>query len=157
MATAALITTLRDELALLDSLVELMKQEQQMLVAADTDALALLTPRKDAAIAQLAALAKQRHQQLGAAGFPAREAGMETWLDNSKDAAANADWQQVLARTRDAKELNRVNGMLITKQLTHNQNLINAMRTPAGGSEAGVYGPSGQAAPMGPSRRFVVG
>ena len=157
MATAALITTLRDELALLDSLVELMKQEQQLLVAADTDALALLTPRKDAAIAQLAALAKQRHQQLGAAGFPAREAGMETWLDNSKDAAANAEWQQMLARTRDAKELNRVNGMLITKQLTHNQNLINAMRTPAGGSEAGVYGPSGQAAPMGPSRRFVIG
>ena len=157
MATASPITTLAEEFALLDSLVELLKQEQQMLVSADTDALSELTPRKDQAIAQLAALSKQRHQHLGDAGFAAREAGMEAWLDSCKDAAASAAWQQVLDRTRVAKELNRVNGMLITKHLTHNQSLINAMRTPAGGADAGVYGPSGQSAPSGPSRRFVIG
>ena len=157
MATASPITTLGDELALLNSLVELMKQEQQMLVSADTDALAALTPQKDQWIGQLAALSRQRHHNLGAAGFAPREAGMETWLDSCKDAAANAEWQQVLAKTREAKELNRVNGMLITKHLTHNQSLINAMRTPAGGSDAGVYGPSGQSTPAGPSRRFVIG
>ena len=157
MATASPITTLADELAVLGSLVELMKQEQQMLVGADTEGLAVITPQKDQLIMQLAALSKQRHQALGAAGCAPREAGMETWLDNAKDGGANEAWQLVLAKTREAKEFNRVNGMLITKHLTHNQNLINAMRTPSTGGEAGVYGPSGQAAPMGPSRRFVIG
>ena len=157
MATASPITTLPAELALLNSLVALMKQEQQLLVSADTDGLAGLTPQKNQWIADLAALSAQRHQNLGAAGFAAREAGMEAWLDHCKDAAAAAQWQDVLNITREAKELNRVNGMLITKQLSHNQALIHAMRTPTGGADAGVYGPSGQAAPGGPSRRFVIG
>lgn len=149
--------TLSEELALITSLVGLMKQEQQLLVSADTEGLSALTPQKDQQIAQLAALSKQRHQSLDVAGFPARDAGMETWLDSARDAAATSAWQALLDATREAKELNRVNGMLITKQLTHNQNLINAMRTPSGGSESGVYGPKGQTTPMGPSRRFVIG
>lgn len=157
MATASPITTLHEELALINSLVALMKQEQQLLVKADTDGLAALTPQKDQWISQLAALAKLRHQRLEAAGFAARDAGMETWLDSCKDASANAEWQQLLDATRAAKELNRVNGMLITKQLTHNQNLINAMRTPSSAAEGAVYGPKGQTAPLGPSRRFVIG
>ena len=47
--------------------------------------------------------------------------------------------------------------MLINKQMTHTQAVLNAMRTPAGGLDGGVYGPSGQTAAGGPSRRFVVG
>ena len=154
---ASPVTTLHDELNLINSLVALMKQEQQLLVSANTEGLSALTPQKDQWVGQLAALAKLRHQSLEAAGFAARDAGMETWLDSSKDGAASATWQQLLSATREAKELNRLNGMLISKQLTHNQALINAMRTPSTASESGVYGPSGQAAPFGPSRRFVIG
>jgi flagella synthesis protein FlgN len=82
---------------------------------------------------------------------------MEDWLDSCDDAAARTLWRALLERTREAKELNRVNGMLINKQMTNTQVVLNAMRTPAGGADAAVYGPRGQASTGGPSRRFVVG
>ena len=157
----SLTTTLRDEQRLITSLVELMTQEQQCLVSADSDALVAITAQKSALVQQMAACASQRHQALGAAGFAAAEAGMEPWLAACRDAdnadnAADILWRELLERTRTAKELNRVNGMLINKQMTHTQVVLNAMCTPAGGVDAGVYGPSGQAATSGPSRRFVV-
>ena len=154
---ASTITTLRDELDALSTLVDLMKQEQQCLVAADTDGLNLVTPQKAQHIAQLGALSAQRHAQLQAAGFAADDGAMEGWLAASKDAQAGAQWQTLLDKTREAKELNRVNGMLINKQMQHTKTLIDAMRTSANAPDTAVYGPSGQAAPAGPSRRYVVG
>lgn len=156
MSTASPSTTLPQELALIASVLDLMKQEQQLLVSADTAGLDELTPRKAQVVAEMTALARQRHQSLAAAGFSADEAGMQAWVDGS-GAQALSGWQELLDKTRDAKELNRINGMLITRQLSHTQGLINAMRTPAGGAEAAVYGKSGQAAPGGPSKRYVVG
>ena len=157
MASNSPISTLREEQQLMTSLLEVMKQEQQFLVRADTDGLTEVTPRKSSLITQMAVLAGARHQALGAAGFAPREAGMEAWLDSINDSAAAAQWQALLAATVEAKEMNRVNGMLINKQLSHNQNIIHAMRQPANGSDAGMYGPKGQATVSGPSRRFVVG
>ena len=161
------ITTLRDEQRLITSLVELMKQEQRFLISADSDGLTTITVQKSALVQQMATLAGQRYRALGAAGFAAGEAGMEPWLaacrstddtvDDNPDDNADALWRALLAHTRAAKELNRVNGMLINKQMTHTQAVLNAMRTPAGGLDGGVYGPSGQTAAGGPSRRFVVG
>jgi flagellar biosynthesis protein FlgN len=157
MASNSPLSTLREEHELMTSLLEVMKQEQGFLVRADTDGLTEVTPRKSSLITQMAALAAARHAALGAAGFAPREAGMEAWLDSINDSAAAAQWQALLAATVEAKEMNRVNGMLINKQLSHNQNIIHAMRQPASGSDAGMYGPKGQATVSGPSRRFVVG
>lgn len=157
MSTASPSTTLPQELALIASVLDLMKQEQQLLVGADTAGLDELTPRKAQVVVAMAALAQQRHQSLAAAGFAADEGGMQAWVEGSGVAQALSGWQELLDKTREAKELNRINGMLINKQLAHTQGLINAMRTPTGGSEAAVYGKSGQAAPGGPSRRYVVG
>jgi flagella synthesis protein FlgN len=150
-------TTLRDELQLINSLLELMKQEQQFLVSADSDNLAAITPRKSTLVQQMAVLASQRHQALGAAGFAARDVGMEDWLASSNGEPARGLWRELLERTREAKEINRVNGMLINKQMLNTQVVLNAMRTPAGGADAGVYGPGGQTTAVGPSRRYVVG
>ncbi len=150
-------TTLQDELTLIDSLIDLMKQEQQCLVAADTDTLDSLTPVKAQHITKLAALAGQRHSALVGAGFPGSEAGMEAWLAASKDGAALSIWEQALGKMREAKELNRINGMLINKQMTHNQNLIHAMRTPADAADMGVYGPKGQTTSSNNKRPLVVG
>lgn len=150
-------TTLHDEQQLIGSLIGLMKQEQQFLVSADTEGLATVTPQKAALVQQASELSARRHQALGAAGCAAGEAGMADWLAGHGDDGARALWRDLLALTGQAKELNRVNGMLVNKQMTNTQVILNAMRTPAGGGDAGVYGRSGQAAPAGPSRRFVVG
>lgn len=155
MAMASPGATLRDEQQLITSILEMMKQEQQLLVSADADGLSTLTPEKLKLAQKAAELSRIRHKALGAAGFPALEAGMEPWLAASGDAAVRADWECLLELARQAKELNRVNGMLVNKQLAQTTGTLNAIR---GGSPAGgVYGASGQTLSSGPSRRFVAG
>jgi flagella synthesis protein FlgN len=80
---------------------------------------------------------------------------MEPWLAVGGSDELRAQWNSLLDLTREAKELNRVNGMLVNKQLAHTQGMLNELRPAAAG--AGVYGPGGQALGSGPSRRFVVG
>jgi flagellar biosynthesis protein FlgN len=150
------LATLHDEQATIGSLIDVMQQEQQFLVSADSDGLDQITPQKSALVQQAASLASQRHQALGSAGFAASENGMAAWLAEAS-AEARAQWTSLLNRTRAAKELNRVNGLLINKQLSHAQQALNAMRTPANGGEPGFYGPSGQTTAGGPSRRYVIG
>ncbi|MBW8898326.1 MAG: flagellar protein FlgN [Massilia sp.] len=157
MPAASPTSTLPQEQQLIQSLVELMQEEQQLLVSANAEGLLAVTPQKSHLINQLAQLAKQRHQALAAAGFAPEEAGMDAWLSANDDMTARAGWDQLLSLTRDAKELNRVNGMLINKQLTHTNAIIQAMRTPAHADDAAVYRPSGQTSSGGPSRRYVVG
>lgn len=153
-------TTLPDEQQLMASMLTLLKQEQASLVDAHAEGVAEVTQLKSDIITQLGDLARQRHAALATAGFDAAESGMEPWLAARGTAVDRANWDQLLELTRGAKELNRVNGMLVARQLAHNQTVLNAMRTPAGGAgteSAGLYGPGGQTAGFGPSRRFVVG
>ena len=156
MAIASPGATLRDEQQLIGSIVELMKSEQQFLVSADADGLATLTPQKLQLAQKAAELSRLRHKALGAAGFPALETGMEPWLAVGGNDELRQQWNRLLELTREAKELNRVNGMLVSKQLAHTQGMLNALR-PAGNGAAGVYGPGGQAMPAGPSKRYLVG
>jgi flagella synthesis protein FlgN len=156
MAIASPGATLRDEQQLIGSIVELMKTEQQLLISADADGLSGLTPKKLQLAQQAAGLSRMRHTALAAAGFSAGEAGMEPWLAVGGNDDTRAQWGHLLALTRQAKEINRVNGMLINKQLAHTQGVLNALRGAEGGA-AGVYGPSGNALGSGPSRRYVVG
>jgi flagella synthesis protein FlgN len=149
--------TLPAEHERMTALVELMKQEQQFLVAADADGLAGITPRKVALVQELAQLSRERHGALGNACFLTSEAGMEPWLAAHGDEAARSAWTGLLALTAEAKELNRVNGMLINRQMAHNQTVLNALRTPAAAPEATLYGAKGQTFGSAPSRRFVVG
>lgn len=157
MASVSAHVPLQDEIKLIECLIDLMKQEQQFLVAGHTDGLATLTPLKNQLIEQLAALGAQRNQSLAQQGFVASESGMAAWLKRAADPALDACWKELLARTADAKELNRVNGMLINKQLSHNQGLIQAMRQPAGAADTAFYGPQGQTTAISGKRRLVVG
>lgn len=151
------ITTVSQEQHHISQLIALMKQEQQLLVAADADGLANLTPQKNALLQALAGLSAQRHAALRAAGCEGSEAGMEPWLAVGGNEDARKQWEDLLALGREAKELNRVNGILINKQLAHNQGVLNALRMPAGAEAGGMYGASGQALGSGPSKRFVIG
>lgn len=149
--------TLASERQLIESLAALLREEQRLLVDADTDGLAALTPQKAECVRQLGEQAALRHQALGAAGFETSEAGMGPWLDANGSPEGRAGWEQLLEATREAKELNRVNGMLINKHMAHNQQMLDALRTTAAGADTTMYGPGGEKVAGGPSRRFVLG
>lgn len=149
--------TLAAEHQHLDALVALMKQEQQSLVSLDADTLNELTQRKNALLSDLSNLSRQRHAALAAAGCEASEAGMEPWLASGGNAEIRGQWERMLDTARAAKELNRVNGMLINKQLAHNQGVLNALRTPTNAPAGAIYGASGQTLGVGASKRYVIG
>lgn len=148
------MSSLRAEQRTITALLDVLKQEQQHLVAADIEGLTALTQKKSSLVNDMAVLASQRHNALGAAGYKAEEAGMDAWLAASGDSAAAPLWAEVLELTREAKELNRLNGTLISKHLSHTQGALQALRPQAQGN---FYGPSGHATSSNLRRGFLAG
>ena len=157
MSAPTPLTQLREEHQLMASLLDVLKQEQQHLVAADIDQLTAATAQKSALVQQMAMLATQRHQALNRAGYPAQENGMPDWIAACGDTEAGPLWQALLEQTRTAKELNRINGMLINKHMSHTQGALQALR-PKAAAANNLYGPSGShATTFSKSRGFLAG
>ncbi|MYM23990.1 flagellar protein FlgN [Duganella sp. FT135W] len=156
MSTVTPLNSLREEKQIMSTLLDLLRQEQQLLVAAEIEGLPAVTSRKTALVTQMTLLSAQRHRSLGKSGFPAEEAGMDAWIAASGEARAeSADlWQALLQHTREAKELNRVNGMLINKQMGHTQGALQALNPKGGGN---FYSPGGISTSLPRSRGFLAG
>ncbi|MHA4867425.1 flagella synthesis protein FlgN [Duganella sp. PWIR1] len=158
MTTVTPLNSLREEEQIMSTLLDLLRQEQQLLVTAEIEGLPAITTRKTALVTQMTLLSAQRHRSLGKCGFPAEEAGMDAWIAASGVAREESAglWQALLQHTRAAKELNRVNGMLINKQMGHTQGALQALRPP-GGSANNFYGPGGISTSLPRSRGFLAG
>jgi flagella synthesis protein FlgN len=138
------------------ALLTLLQQEQQHLINADLDGLTLVTEEKTKAVARMTELAQGRYRTLAAHGFQSSESGMLDWLNSPAAVTANnKSWTALLDLARQAKELNRVNGLLLNQHMARNQGALNVLQgAPAGG---GMYGPNGQSASKTSSRKLVVG
>jgi flagella synthesis protein FlgN len=158
MSTVTPLNSLREEQQIMASLLDLLRQEQHLLVTAEIDGLPALTTRKTALVTQMTLLSAQRHRSLGKCGYAAEEAGMDTWIAASGDARdeSSALWQALLKHTREAKELNRINGMLINKQMAHAQDALQAL-SPQGTPANNFYGPGGISTTVPRSRGFIAG
>lgn len=158
MTTATPLNSLREEEHIMSTLLDVLKQEQQLLVSAEIENLPAVTTRKTALVTQMTLLSAQRHRALGKSGFPAQESGMDAWIAASGAAReeAAALWQALLDHTRQAKELNRINGMLINKQMSHTQGALQALRPP-GAAQNSFYGPGGMSTTLPRSRGFLAG
>lgn len=138
-------------------LLDLLKMEQTQLINADIEGLSVLTEEKAKIVARMTELAMQRHKKLGAAGFAAKETGMQDWLQSPEaSATALTSWSELIALAKAAKELNRTNGMLIGKHLSNNQMALNILHGSATGA-GNFYGPNGQATMRTSVRGVVVG
>lgn len=138
-------------------LTQLLQQEQEQLVAGDIEALKALTEPKAKAAVRMAELATARHQALAKAGFEADETGMKAWLATpAASETAHKSWHELIALAEVGKELNRINGTLINKQMVRNQNVLNILQH---GNVQGneVYGPDGQTANKSVKRHIVAG
>lgn len=138
-------------------LTQLLKLEQKHLIAADIDGVAELTESKAKAAAHMAELTGSRHAALGAAGFEAKESGMKAWLESpAASPAASKSWHELIELAETAKELNRVNGILINRQMVRNQNVLDILQH---GSVQGnsIYGPNGQTAGKSVGRHIIAG
>lgn len=150
--------TLDEELAGAHRLLALLQQERQHLLEADIEKLERLTEEKAAAVASLFELAKARHAGIKMTGHTGAKDDMQAWLDSIPAAdpsfsALRKRWAELIEVTHSAKELNRVNGLLIGTHMARNQTALNALRaTPDAGS---VYGPDGLSGKNTPGRGIV--
>jgi flagella synthesis protein FlgN len=138
-------------------LTQLLQQEQEQLIQANIDGVAALTEEKAKAAARMAELANMRHNALAAAGFDAAESGMKAWAESAgASQEARHSWSELLTLAEAAKEINRVNGILIGKQMVRNQNALNVLQY-GDAQPANVYGPNGQTTSKPVGRSIVVG
>lgn len=140
-----------EEVARLRDFLVLLEKEQQALAAGDVDRLLPLADDKNRLFGRLAQLGEARGQALAAAGFTADRQGMEGWLARQPNAnGAGRTWQELLSLAEKARALNEINGKLIASRLADNQQALSALMAAA--NQAALYGPDGQARPIGSGR-----
>jgi|SRR5690606_1045483 len=138
------------------ALLALLRQEQASLIEADINGVTDLLNEKSLLVAQATDLAIARHQALALAGFEANETGMQAWIaEQPAQSAAVQTWQSLIELAREAKEINRTNGLLINQQLSRNEAALNVLR--GGESSANTYGPNGQTSTRLASSGRVIG
>ncbi|MGB7815743.1 MAG: flagellar protein FlgN [Methylotenera sp.] len=124
-------------------LLATIRSEQTALVKADIDAIEALLDEKSEMLQRMNVVVLNRYEALAANGFEPNEAGMGEWLKQQAKPALNEAWAVFKKTLIQAKELNRLNGMLINKHFNLNQQLLNHLQ---GNSNTGdVYGRNGQA------------
>lgn len=133
---------LPDESAAMRALLAVLEREQACLAEGNADGCAALLGEKATQVAALASLATERHRRLATLGFAADEHGMTAWL-RVAPAGSAADWDALMAVTRNAHELNRVNGLLLAQLSARNRQALDALGLRAAGP--GLYSAGGQA------------
>lgn len=151
-----LAQTLAEEVLAAGTLLDLLRQEQAHLVDANIDELIKVTEEKTKIVARMGELSLGRHRSLASAGLEASDEGMQKWAGSpAADPTAAQSWKALLELAREAKELNRTNGLLIGRHLARNQSALNILQ--GSGQGGNMYGPNGQAASHSGSRRLVIG
>lgn len=127
---------------LVQDLLETLSREQTCLVKADVDSIEALLEEKSVLLQRISITAKSRYAALAANGFDASEAGMLAWLKRQAKPAYHVQWENFQKVLSQAKEMNRLNGILINKHFNRNQQLLNHLQ--GNSSSSGVYGKNGQ-------------
>ncbi|CAG0945154.1 hypothetical protein GPROT2_03061 [Gammaproteobacteria bacterium] len=151
LASPPLQNLVAEEVAQLRNFLVLLEQEQQALASGDVERLLPLAEDKNRLFGRLAQLGEARGKALAALGFAADRQGMDGWLARQADQdGARRAWQELLDLAARASALNRTSGRLIAERLAHNQQALTTLMAAA--NQAALYGPDGQARPLGSGR-----
>lgn len=135
-------------------LLRLLAREQTKLVRANIEEIEALMEEKSRLIQRMSTTAQNRYDLLAENGFSANEAGMEAWVGAQDNPRLDESWQNFQTTLSQAKEINRVNGLLINKHFNRNQELLNHLQ--GNHSALGLYGANGQAALASSSRNSLI-
>ena len=137
----ALLATVIDETAAVQAFESLLAYEGKALTAASPlDTLPSIIEQKTALTEQLAALERQRDEQLGALDLPKGFVGMEQAVTG--DEGLSAHWQELLAAAGRARRGNNDIGVLIRSRMEYNRNALAALTLAP--PKSAFYGPDGR-------------
>lgn len=111
---SALAAALDKEAQLVSRLLELLKSEQEILVAGNAEMLEALTREKNGLIADITRASQEREATFLPAPPPTGNEAMAAWLaGHPGEKAAAAAWEKLIDVTREAKEAHDKNGVMI--------------------------------------------
>jgi flagellar biosynthesis/type III secretory pathway chaperone len=143
---------LGDEAAVWRDLISLLQQEQAALRAADAMKLPPLAAAKQQRIALLQQFEQQREASLRAAGYGAGPAAMDGWLAaHEASDVQRQSWDELRRLAGHARQINALNGRLITQQRRHFEQALHALAGAAGA--AALYGADGLPQQLAPQHR----
>src|SRR5450830_1894029 len=132
----------KHDIALADTLVAILSREQNNLVSANIDAIESIIEEKSVVMQQISHSLQERYKTLEANRYEPNEAGLMQWLGKQNDVSIKQEWLGFQKLLTKAKELNRVNGILINKHFSRNQQQLNVLQSSHTSGE--FYGPNGQ-------------
>lgn len=132
--------SLKQEVACAAKLLELLEKEQGHLIRADINGIEATTAEKASLIQKMTHLTQTRHSLLQDTESKDKENAIKGWLEAS-ESEGKASWNKLMQLAESAKELNRINGLLINSHLKRNQH---ALRTLNQEHASNTYGADGQ-------------
>lgn len=132
---------LAEEHETLRALLETLRAEREALLGGDADAVARLAGDKSQRVERLGRHAEARRRSLAARGLPPDRDGVARWLA-AEPAPLRRRWDALLALAAEARELNRVNGLLAGRRLARVQQSLAALHS--AGSPGQLYGQDGR-------------
>jgi flagella synthesis protein FlgN len=143
MADLSLPTLLNAEAGVIAQFIDLLQKEQAALQDGNTDALPAIADSKAPLTVHLNELAIQRNQALSIAGLPPDRTGIEVWLQRYPSPELSQIWSKLHSAIAEARELNELNGKLITLRMQYTNQALSAL-TVAQRQSGMLYGPDGQ-------------
>ncbi len=140
-AIPGLRAALSAERAALLGFISLLEREQAALIENRSDALPELSEQKTADALKLNQLAEASRTLLKQAVPNLNAETAASWLGTHSPAELTS-WQDIIALTQRAKQLNQINGELIQMKLRRNQQALTVLSNAV--NKAGVYGRNGQ-------------
>jgi flagellar biosynthesis protein FlgN len=146
--------TFEQDAKLVSNLLEVLTREQSSLVLSDIEAIEAAMEEKSVLLQNISLTANSRYAALAASGFAPNESGMTDWLKNQTKSTLTESWECFQKAIHQAKEMNRLNGVLINKHFNRNQQLLNHLQ--GSSDNSGVYGKNGQAKSQSGSRSTLI-
>lgn len=124
-----LVAAITAESGMLRAFIEVLREEQQLLLAGGTEQIAMSAETKSRLVLELTKLNDARMQKLRQRGFSADRGGMEQLLNAEfpADTRITGLWQQFLQLAASADQLNTTNGLLIGARMTYTQRALHAL------------------------------
>lgn len=144
-----------EEQQALQQFINVLQEEQACLLSGKVDNLPALLQTKAQVIADIGTLTQARYDQLTALSLAASEDGMRFWIATKGNASDDASYKELLSLASAAKELNRLNGLLISKNMSHNQHVLDSVQNVLGSGK--FYGPDGQSSVKTRGRELGIG
>lgn len=124
-------------------LIDLLTREQKNLLSNQVSEIEKIVALKGGLLMQINHVAKNRYAALAEREYEPNENGMLKWISNQANQVTKDNWDDFQNNLIQAKELNRLNGELISRHFNRNQQMLTNLRNAFQPST--TYGKNGQA------------